>query len=119
MTSETKMVITKVGDTPKHKNAPAHRTKKANRGILKLKGVRDPAKAPPLKRGMRKHTLRLLTEKGMRKHRRTQKNRISKMKPDELKATLGKSIGVNPNTPPEISRQILDNAVSAGFISLP
>jgi hypothetical protein len=126
MSDEKKIVITKMGETrkteskTKHKHSPAHHTKKAQKGILKLKGVRDPTKSPPLKRGMHKHTLRLLTDKGMRKHKKTLKQKISKMDDKTVKDVVSKSgIVTNPNTPLTISRQILDNAVSAGFVSLP
>jgi hypothetical protein len=94
------------------------------RGILKkskmtLKGVSDPAKAPPLKKGMRRHTLRMLTDKGLKKHRRTLKQRISKMTDSKVQDIVrGRGLVTNLSTPPHISRQILDNAVSAGFISV-
>jgi hypothetical protein len=109
------------GDEPK----PGRKTQKTfPRGIMKktskftLKGTSDPAKAPPLKKGMRKHTLRMLTEKGMKKRRKTLKNRISSMSDSKIKEIVnGKGLVLNPKTPPEISRQILHNAVSAGFVS--
>ena len=46
------------------------------------------------------------------------KTRIAKMSDEKVKETV-QSAGLvtNPNTPPHISRQILDNAISAGFIS--
>jgi hypothetical protein len=95
------------------------------RGVLKrpskftLKGVSDPAKSPPLKKGMRKHTLRLLTEKGMKKHRKTLKRRISSMSDAKVQEVVRrKGLVLSSKTPPAISRQILDNAVSAGFVSV-
>jgi hypothetical protein len=122
---DKKVVITKLGDTPKViSKEPKKTIRTFPRGILKrssklhLKGVADPAKSPPLKKGMKKHTLRLLTEKGMKKHRKTMKNRIAKMSDAKVKETVQTAgLVTNPNTPPEISRQILDNAISAGFIS--
>jgi hypothetical protein len=122
---DKKIVITKIGDTPPPPKEGGRKTVKTfPRGILKrtsklhLKGVTDPAKSPPLKKGMKKHTLRLLTEKGMKKYRKTMKNRIAKMSDAKVKQTVQTAgLVTNPNTPPEISRQILDNAISAGFIS--
>lgn len=124
MADEKKLVITKVGDShkteSKPKHAPSHRTKKAHKGILKLKGVRNPTKSPPMKRGMHKHTLRFLTDKGMKKHKKTLKQKISKMSDASVKDVVSRSgLVTNSATPSNISRQILDNAVSAGFVSLP
>jgi len=94
------------------------------KGILKrtaklsLKGVSDPSKAPPLRKEMKKHTLRMLTEKGFKKHRKTMKRRIAKLSDAKVSEIVQKSgLVMNPKTPPGISRQILDNAVSAGFVS--
>jgi hypothetical protein len=123
-----KITIQKVGaeEKPPEVKAGARKTIKTfPRGILKkkqkftLKGVTDPAKAPSLKKGMRRHTLRMLTEKGLKKQRKTLKNKIAQMKDREVRElVIKKGLAPNPKTPPEISRQILDNAVSAGFISI-
>ena len=108
-----KVIITKLGE----KKAPLKGILKRNK--FTLKGVSNPSKAPPLKKGMHKHTLRLLTEKGVRKHRKTMKKRIAKMSDSSVKDIVQKAgIVTNPKTPNHISRQILDNAVSAGFVSL-
>jgi hypothetical protein len=94
------------------------------KGILKkskftLKGVSDPAKAPSLKKGMRRHTLRMLTEKGLKKHRKTLKHKIAGMSDSKIQDVVrSKGLVKNLKTPPGISRQILDNAVSAGFVSV-
>ena len=86
---------------------------------MKIKGVADPAKSPPLKKSMRKHTLRMLTDKGIRKHRKTLKHKIANMTDSKVSEIVrGKGLVVNPTTPPGISRQILHNAVSAGFVSV-
>jgi hypothetical protein len=120
---DKKVIITKVDDTPV--KAGKKTVKTFPKSILKktakiaLKGVKDPAKAPPLKKGMKKHTLRLLTEKGMRKHRKTMKNRLAKMSDSTVKDVVQKSgLVVNPHTPSNVSRPILDNALSAGFVSM-
>lgn len=112
---DKKVIITKV-DTPRKT------VKTFPRGILKtsklkLKGVSNPTKAPP-KKGV-KHTLKLLTDKGLRKHRKTLKKKISKLSDTKVKEVMSASgLSVNESTPPEVAREILDNAVSAGFVSL-
>jgi DNA topoisomerase VI subunit B len=117
-----KITIEKVG--AEEKAGPRKTIKTFPRGILKkkrftLKGVTDPAKGSPLKKGMRRHTLRMLTEKGLKKHRKTLKNKIARMKDKEVSDLVRqKGLVTNLKTPPEISRQILDNAVSAGFVSV-
>ena len=112
-----KVVITKVGEPKKH--TPMHKTKKATKSILKVKGVADPAKPPPFRREMKKHTLRMLTDKGMRNRKKTLKRKIASLKKPELERIVKESnLVLNPNTPPEIQKQILHNAVSAGFVSL-
>jgi hypothetical protein len=123
---DKKITIQKMGDEPKPEPKTGGRktVKTFPRGIMKkskftLKGVTDPAKSPSLKKGMKKHTLRLLTEKGMKKHRKTLKRRISDMSDSKVQEVVrNKGLVLNPKTPPGISRQILDNAVSAGFVSV-
>lgn len=125
---EKKITIQKMGDevpkTPEPKTGGRKTVKTFPRGIMKkskftLKRTTDPAKSPSLKKGMKKHTLRLLTEKGMKKHRKTLKRRISDMSDSKVQEVVrNKGLVLNPKTPPGISRQILDNAVSAGFVSV-
>ena len=115
--------IIKMGEDPAPEQKAGKPTKTFPRGILKktlkLKAVADPTKAPPLKKGMRKHTLRLLTEKGFRKQRKTMKRRIANLPDSKVRDLVQKNgLVTNPKTPANISRQILDNAVSAGFLSL-
>ena len=93
------------------------------KGILKktakVKPVRDPAKAPPLKKGVRKHTVRVLTEKGVESRRKTIRHRIRKLKDEEVLAKLQKAgMSQNQNTPPSVRRELLEGAVEAGMISL-
>ena len=119
------ITVTKLGEDDKPKTAGRKTVKTFPKGIMKksskftLKGTSDPAKAPPLKKGMKTHTLRMLTEKGMKKHRKTLKRRISSMTDSKVKEIVqSKGLVLNPKTPPGISRQILGNAVSAGFVSV-
>jgi hypothetical protein len=78
---------------------------------IKLKGVRDPSST-------RKHTIRLLTSKGHRKHDKTLKKKIGGLS-DQKVSEITKNAGLvkNTNMPPEIQRQILSAAVSSGFVS--
>jgi hypothetical protein len=126
MTTKT-IKIEKVGQDEKPVETPKTGGKKTlktyPRGIMKkkftLKGTSDPAKSPPLKKGMKRHTLRLLTEKGMKKHRKTLKKQIAGMSDSKVSEIVrNKGLVLNPKTPPGISRQILDNAVSSGFVSV-
>lgn len=95
------------------------------RGILKtakhtkLKAVADPAKPPPLKKHMKKHTIRLLTDKGVRRHRKTIKRMIAGMSNEKVKALVTKNgLLKNPNTPVSIMRDMLEGGAISGFISL-
>jgi hypothetical protein len=96
------------------------------KGVLKtmkhkpnLKPVSDPAKPPPLKKTMKKHVIQLMTEKGVRRHRKTLKNQISKMSNEKVKELVVKNgLLKNVNTPPSIMREMLEGGAIAGFISL-
>lgn len=96
------------------------------RGILKtakhkpitLKPVTDPAKSPPIKKSMKKHTIRILTDKGIRNHRKTIKNKVSKMSDEKVKSLVMKAgILKNQNTPVTVMREMLEGGMIAGFIS--
>lgn len=88
------------------------------RGVLKkqtIKAVRDPAKAPPLKN--RKGTLRILTEKGAAKRRKQIKATVRNMPDSKVRDTLRKAgMPVNPSTPTEVVRDILEGGMEAGMI---
>ena len=127
----TKVVITKVGEEAPLPAVPVTNAGKKKtlktypRGILKtaknrivLKAVSDPAKSPPVKKSMKKHTIRLLTEKGVRHHRKTIKQRISKMSDEKVKRLVQKAgLLKNPDTPAPIMREMLSSGMIAGFIS--
>jgi hypothetical protein len=126
------VTITKIGDEsppPPKPAVPAPTAGKKKsiktfpRGILKktakIHAVRDPAKPSAMKRGMKKHTLRMLTDKGLHKHRKTLKKRIAKLSDTRVKEIVQKAgLVQNAQTPPNIARQILDSAASAGFVSV-
>lgn len=96
------------------------------RGVLKtakqklhLKPVSDPARPPPLKKTMKKHTIRLMTDKGIRHHRKTLRKQISKLSDQKVKELVSKhGLLKNPNTPVSIMREMLEGGAIAGFLSL-
>lgn len=84
-----------------------------------LKGVKDPAKSPPLRKGMKKHTIRLFTEKGSRRNKKTLRKKIAKMSDDKVRQLVSKhGLLKNPNTPSAVMRDMLEGGMIAGFISL-
>lgn len=92
------------------------------KGVLKktakIKPVRDPAKAPPFKKGVRKHSVRVLTEKGIESRRKTIRTKIKSMKDDEVRERLRRAkVSHNPKTPPHVLRDILEGGMEAGMIS--
>ena len=93
------------------------------KGILKktakIAPVRDPAKPPPVKKGVRKHTVRVLTDKGVESRRKTIRSKIRKLKDEDVRAKLQKAgVSHNPKTPPHVLRDMLEGGVEAGMISL-
>lgn len=94
------------------------------RGILKtakvkIRGVADPARAPPLKSSVKKHTIRILTDKGLKKHRKTIKNKISKMSDSKAKEiAMRAGLVKSGSMPSAMVKDVLAGAVTAGFVSL-
>lgn len=88
------------------------------RGILKVKGVKDPAKSPPLKKTARKHTIQIMTEKGARHRRKSIRRQIAGMSNEKVKALVEKNgLLKNKNTPTELMRDMLEGGAIAGFLS--
>jgi hypothetical protein len=80
---------------------------------VKIEGVRDPAKAPPV----RKSTLRILTEKGAEHRRKQIKHTVRNMPIHRVRETLQKAgVPVSSKAPPEIARDILEGGMEAGMI---
>jgi hypothetical protein len=101
--------IPKVPKVQKTRSFPKSILKKP--GKLTLKGVRDPAKT--------KHTLRLLTTKGHRRRDKTMKQKIGGLTDDKVRELTTKSgLVKNPDVPKHLQREILEHAVSAGFVSI-
>lgn len=120
------ITIVKVGESVVPKAAGALKpTKTFPRGILKTAKARlrlrpsaDPAKPPPLKKNMKRHTIHITTDKGARRHRSTIKHRVAKMSDAAVKSAVVKSgILKNPSTPVAVMREMLEGGMLAGFIS--
>jgi hypothetical protein len=123
MSSQTPEVkITKLGTdipSPPKQGAKRKTMRTFPRGVLKVKGVKDPAKPPPLKKSVRNHTIKLMTDVGTRKYRKTVRKRLSKMSPEKVKLLADKhGLLKNKNTPPALMRDMVEGGVIAGFISL-
>lgn len=116
MPSPTPPVVSHSGG----KKQSRHRTfPKSSLKTARVKPVSDPAKAPPLKKSMRKHTVRLLTDKGMRRHKKTIRRKLSKLSDEKVKQLVMKAgLLKNSNTPPALMREMLEGGMIAGFISL-
>lgn len=131
---EPKVVITKIdreeASTPKPPAATLsskldggkkRRTLKTfPRGILKtakIRPVSDPAKHPPVKKGSKKHTIRLLSDSTVAHRRKTIKKRVSKMSDSKVRELAMKSGLSKGNAPPKLLREIVEGGMIAGFIS--
>lgn len=87
------------------------------RGILKtakIKPVSDPAKHPPLKKGTKRHTIKLMSDTHRRKTIRHKVSKMSDSKVRELAMKAGLSKG---NAPIPLLRETVEGAMIAGFIS--
>lgn len=86
---------------------------KTARQKVKIEPVRDPAKAPPI----RKSTLRILTETGANRRRADVKHTVRNMPIQKVRETLQKAgVPVSNKAPPEIVRDILEGGMEAGMI---
>ena len=85
---------------------------------LKVRPVSDPARPPPFKKLSRKHTIRLFTDKGESRRRKTIKKKVAKMSDRKVDEMVQKhNLLKNSETPPRIKREMLSGAMMAGFIS--
>ena len=108
-----------VTEPPKLKTAGRKKSMKTfPRGILKkhtIKAVRDPAKAPPLKKS--KGTLRIITEKGIHIRRENIKKTVRNMPDAKVRETLKKAgMPVSSKTPIQLAKDILEGGMEAGMI---
>ena len=119
-----KVIITKVGAdvSPPHPVPVAGKRKTQRtypKGILKIKPVADPARAPPLKRSTSRRTIRLMTEKGIKHRHKTIKRTIKKMSDSKVRDMVQKAgLLKSPDTPVPLMRQMLKDGVTAGLVSL-
>jgi hypothetical protein len=89
------------------------------RGVLKLKGVTDPAKSPPLKKTSTRRTIRLLTDVGARKHKKMIRRTIRRMSDDKVRQLVKKrGLLISENSPISLLRQTLEGGMLAGIISV-
>ena len=84
-------------------------------GILKIRGVQNPTKSPPFKRGTRKQTISLTTQKGDRTRRQSIRKRVSKMNDQKVKDVLIK-YGMSGGLPAQFNRETLIGGIEAGLI---
>jgi hypothetical protein len=106
--------ILKAGKKKSMKTFPRGVLKKT----LKLKPTSDPAKPPPFKKSSRKHTIRLFTDHGEKRRRKTIHRKISKMSDRKVDELVQKhNLLKNSETPARVKREMLSGAMLAGFIS--
>lgn len=106
--------------TPKSEGKGRRKTMRTfPRGILKVKGVKDPAKPPPLKKTAKRQTIQILTDIGAKKHRKTIRKKLSNMSNDKVKQIADKhGLLKGRGTPPALVRDMVEGGAIAGFISL-
>lgn len=111
---EPKSILKTAGKKKSMKTFPRGVLKKT----LKVRPVSDPAKPPPFKKSSRKHTIRLFTDKGESRRRKTIKKKVAKMSDTKVDELVQKhNLLKNSETPPRIKREMLSGAMMAGFIS--
>lgn len=120
-----KITVTKVQETaekPVVVKASARKSQRTYpRSSLKTSRiipVSNPSKSPPLKKSMRKHTIRLLTNRGVDLRRKKIKKTVRNMSDDRIRTIVEKSgLIKNKDTPIELMRSMLQDGMIAGFIS--
>ena len=120
--SDKKVTITKVGEEASRPQPVKQVVAKSAKSILKtarIRPVSDPAKSPPVKKSMKKHTIRLLTKKGTRQHRKTLRRKISGLSDTKVRQ-IASNYGLvkSPDTPVPILRQMIEGGAIAGFLSV-
>jgi hypothetical protein len=107
-----KITVQKLGEETEKKNPKSILKKTSKYSKIHLKGVRDPSSS-------KRHTIRLLTTKGIRKRDKTLKKKIGGLS-DQKVTQITKDAGLikNPDMPSHLKRQILGSAISAGFVSM-
>jgi hypothetical protein len=85
---------------------------------VRIKPTSDPAKHPPLKKTMKKHTIRLLTDSGSNHRRKTIKQKIDKMPDEKVKELVIQSKLSKGTAPTHVLREILYGGILSGFVSV-
>ena len=122
MNTGGKVVIIKEGQTPSVAPPAKGRAtvKRPVKGILKVKGVTDPAKSPPLRKTAKRRRIQILTDSGSKKYRKTIRRKLDKMTNKQVKELADKhGLVKGKNTPPELMRHIVEGGITAGFVSEP
>lgn len=122
MNTGGKVVIIKEGQAPSVAPPTKGRAtvKKPLKGILKVKGVADPAKSPPLRKTAKRRRIQILTDSGSKKYRKTIRRKLDKMSNKQVKELADKhGLVKGKNTPPELMRHIVEGGITAGFVSEP
>ena len=128
MSEGGKIVIVKDGYTPpvpvKTNPVPVAKgrttVKKPLKGILKVKGVADPAKSPPLRKTAKRRRIQIMTELGSKNYRKTIRRKLDRMSNKEVKDLAAKhGLVKGQNAPPELVRHIVEGGITAGFLSTP
>jgi hypothetical protein len=127
MNTGGKVVIIKEGQAPPPTSksvAPPQKgratVKRPLKGILKVKGVADPAKSPPLRKTAKRRRIQILTDSGSKKYRKTIRRKLDKMSNKQVKDLAEKhGLVKGKNTPPELMRHIVEGGITAGFVSEP
>jgi hypothetical protein len=88
---------------------------KTARNAPRFKGVKDPAKSPPVKASP--STLRILTEKGLTRRRKVIKKLVESTPVTNLRSTLKRSgLPISDKTPDHLVREIAAGGMEAGMI---
>ena len=112
-------MVIKEGHAPKvHTVPPPVKTVKPLKSILKVKGVADPAKSPPLRKTAKRSRIQIMTDAGSKKYRRTIRRKLASMSNKRVKELAEKhGLIKGKNTPPQLMRHILEGGITAGFVS--
>jgi len=109
------------GGVTRKRHEPQHKHKQPKHGVLKggktarakIHPVRDPAKAPPTRKGV----LKILTEKGAEKRRAQIRKTVRNMPDAKVRHILKASgLDVSPKAPTDVARAILEGGMEAGMI---
>jgi hypothetical protein len=88
------------------------------RSILKLKGVTDPTRSPPLKKSSTRRTIRLLTDIGAKRHRKMVRKTIRRMSDEKVRQTIKRAgLLMSDKSPMSLLRETLEGGMISGIIS--